>query len=260
MKINKRYLSVLPLFLLLAGAHGAPAVPPVSGAVGAAGGVTGAAAGRPAAALGGVAGAANTGPGGSNAAAGSGLNSGVSGAGNAGEIETIGMRQDRLRAEASANGQGTALAPGLAATDTHSVGVALDVGPTVTTIRSAAFATREQLTTDVDQRMDAGAKAMVEFKERAKLLDASAQAEFKAAVKDADARAKQLKKSVNAARKDSEQTWGKDRDSLAADYEAYASAMARAEAATAPRVQPAAASVDSSTQASGTAAVDVDKR
>ncbi len=258
MKITKRYLSVLPLFLFLAGAHGAPAVPPVSGVVGAAGGVAGAPAVRPAAALGGVAGAANTGPGGSNAAAGSGLNSGVSGAGNAGEIETIGMRQDRLRAEANANGQGTAFAPGLAATDAHSVSVALDAGPTATTIRSATFTTREQLTTDVDQRMDAGAKAMVEFKERAKLLDASAQAEFKVAVKDADARAKQLKKSAKSARKGSEETWGKDRDSLAADYEAYASAMARVEAATAPHVQPAAVSLDAGTQTN--AAVGADKR
>jgi hypothetical protein len=227
--------------------------------VGAAGGVTGAAAGRPAAALGGVAGAANTGPGGSSAAVGSGLNGGVSGAGNAGEIETIGMRQDRLRAEANANGQGTALAPGLAATDAHSVSVALDAGPTATAIRSAAFATRDQLATDLDQRMDAGAKVMVELKERAKLLDASAQAEFKAAVKDADARAKQLKKSAKAVRKGSEGTWDKDRESLAADYDAYASAMAHAEAATAPHVQPAAVSLDSGTQVSGAAAASADK-
>lgn len=260
MKINKRYAAVLPLVLFLAGAHGAPAVPPVGGVVGAAGGVTGAAAVRPAAALGGVAGAASTGPGGSSAAVGSGLNSGVSGAGNAGEIETIGMRQDRLRAEADANGQGTALAPGLAVTDAHSASVALDAGPTVTTIRSAAFAAHEPLAADVDRRMEASAKAMVELKQRAKLLDASAQAEFKAAVKDADARAKQLKKSAKAVRKGSQETWDKDRDSLAADYDAYASAMARVEAAAVPRVQPTAASLDSGTQASGSAAASADKR
>jgi len=259
MKIKKHYASVLPLVLFLAGAHGAPAVPPVGGVVGAAGGVTGTAAGRPAAALGGVAGAANTGPGGSSASVGSGLNSGVSGAGNAGEIETIGMRQDRLRAEADAKGQGTALAPGLAVADAHSVNVALDAGPTATTIRSAAFATHEQLATDVDQRMDAGAKVMVELKERSKLLDASAQTEFKAAVKDADARAKQLKKSAKAVRKGSQETWDKDRDSLAADYEAYASAMARVEAATAPHVQPAAVSLDSGAQATSGVAAGTDK-
>jgi hypothetical protein len=134
-----------------------------------------------------------------------------------GAFETIGMRQQRLAARS-----------GLAATP--SAMAALRAGPSVQDIRAASSDSRLQMTSTIDDRVAASAKAMAAMQVQSKSLPRDAQTEFKAAARDVAIREKDLKASMKIARRASTETWSESRASLAAKYDAYAQAVAHAEA------------------------------
>jgi hypothetical protein len=63
-------------------------------------------------------------------------------------------------------------------------------------------------------------------------MGAAGRQQFDAAAEDVKEKAKQLKKSLKDARKATDAQWDASRAQVAADYEAYAAAVARVDAAT----------------------------
>ena len=253
MKTMHYCVSTLSIAALVAGtalANGA--APIVHGAVGAVGGVTGGLSiggGNPAAAMAagsfhssaGVAGGAS----GAAHAGGEAFSGGASGGATSDEFESIGMRQARLQtqttvnplADAHASARAHEVSPRFASSSSASA--ALDATATAAKTRAATIETREDTIAEIKSRIKASDKDMSDLKVEAKENGPAAQAEFKAAAKDVAASEKELKRSMKAADKASADTWADSRTKLAADYEAYASAMAHAETAAAARAMPA---------------------
>ena len=111
-----------------------------------------------------------------------------------------------------------------------SVSAALDSATFAPTIRSTAIATRDQVISDVETRIAATETAMNAMGKTASEMSAEGHKQFKAASDDVKEKAKALRKSAQAARKATEQDWDAARAQLAADYEAYASALASIDA------------------------------
>ncbi len=173
--------------------------------------------------------------------------SSVSGMGSFDAGESIGMRQERMRAEQEAHNavgvphSGAADSHASVMGETRGISVAtlaasgasasLNTAETVHTIQAGAMAQREQLLDELHARVEASAKAMGSVRKSGAKLDGDAKAEFKAADADVKAKEKALKKSMKAAEKASADAWTDSRAKLAADYDAYASAVAKAEVA-----------------------------
>lgn len=121
--------------------------------------------------------------------------------------------------------------PGAKGAAAGSIAATLDAGPTVRVIESRSIAAREELATEIDQRIDASSHAVASLKRQARSLDDEAQTEFDAAMKDVALREKQLKRSAKHVRKATSENWEEARSAVAADYSAYAQAVMRAEAA-----------------------------
>jgi hypothetical protein len=134
-----------------------------------------------------------------------------------GAFETIGMRQERVATQTDV-------------AQRHVATTALNSGPSSLAIHAASRTEREQLATDIDERVAASSKAMAAMKTQSKSLNGDARAEFKSAAKDVDAREKELHASLKAARDASDETWVDRRASVAASYEAYTQSVGRAEA------------------------------
>jgi hypothetical protein len=108
--------------------------------------------------------------------------------------------------------------PALVPTGRNTVAVAatMDATTVAQSIRSATMANRDQVLADIESRLSASDKIMTSMSSVASDLNA-----------DVKAKASTLKKSISNARKD----WDRNREQLAADYEAYAAALARVDAA-----------------------------
>lgn len=113
---------------------------------------------------------------------------------------------------------GFAAEPGLMPTGRTTVAVAttMDATNVAQSIRSGTAANRDQILNDIESRLNASEKMMKSMSGVAS--DVSAEVK---------AKAKNLKKSLSNARKD----WDANYNQLAADYEAYAAALARVDAA-----------------------------
>lgn len=144
--------------------------------------------------------------------------------------ESIGMKQERLRLEASAREDGAARAPAGQVEATMVASGFLEAGSTATRVRDASVSIREEMYTQLNSRIDASANAMAALGRRSSQLRGESRAEFAAALKDAQAREKQLRSSLQTSRTASPETWADSRSAVAADYEAYAAAVSRAEA------------------------------
>jgi hypothetical protein len=148
-------------------------------------------------------------------------------------FETIGMRQERIKGEAdtrAANAGGRALeANGMARANERAVVAVTNAGPSSDHIRRADVNARSEIIAGIDGRISAGSRTVGELNSRARTLSGEAKADFKAAMKDVDAREKDLKASVKAARKASPEAWAESRAHVAASYEAYTQSLARAE-------------------------------
>lgn len=96
--------------------------------------------------------------------------------------------------------------------------------------RDAMFSAREAICSDIGARIAASENTMTRLKAYSDNLTTDAKAGFDAAVKDANAREQDLKKSLEAAVNAGTGTWDNARASVATHYNLYSEAVARAEA------------------------------
>lgn len=101
-------------------------------------------------------------------------------------------------------------------------------------IRATSLSSRDHVIADLESRLSATETALSGLEGPSREMTAEGRKHFKALSDDVKDRARALRKSAQAARKASEQEWDSARAQLAADYEAYAAALARADAAAAP--------------------------
>jgi len=110
----------------------------------------------------------------------------------------------------------------------------LDSRATVEQIRAAAHANRDAILAEVKTRIDASVRATARLRSEARRLDGDARAEFQASIDDVKVREKAVKQSLKTARQARGDAQTAAQSRLAADYTAYAEAVARAEAAATP--------------------------
>ncbi len=112
-----------------------------------------------------------------------------------------------------------------------SASAALELTETVRTISSAALPARDALLSEVNARLATSESAMAALRARARIQgEGNYQTALRDAVKDAQARAKALQRSIKAADRTKANGWAEARADLAAHYRAYAEAVAHAEA------------------------------
>lgn len=122
--------------------------------------------------------------------------------------------------------------PGLLPTGRPTIAVAstLETATFAPTIRVATHASRDQIVTDIESRVKASESAMSSMRSSASQMSADGRQAFDTAATDVKDKAKALRKSINAAKKASASEWENARAQLAADYDAYAAALARVDA------------------------------
>jgi hypothetical protein len=108
---------------------------------------------------------------------------------------------------------------------------AMNSAATLRDLNTATFATRDTVLTQVDARLDNARRATAELQRNSRNLSAEARTRFDAAYSDVEAREAALRRSENDARQASSSNWAQAQARLAADYDAYVQAVARAEAA-----------------------------
>jgi uncharacterized protein YbjQ (UPF0145 family) len=129
-----------------------------------------------------------------------------------------------VNATAGARGVPAAPNPNLTAS------AALDMTDTIHAINASTVQARQSLLGDVNARMEASDHAMADLSLQAKTLRGDALANFKVAVKDVQVKEKALKRSLKTAHKAKPEAWIQVRADLAAHFNAYAEAVAHAEA------------------------------
>ena len=152
---------------------------------------------------------------------------GLSAGGNASGIETIGMRQARLSAQAADNASvhgGNANAGGM-----DSLNASLNTGPAIDGIQDTKITARDKLRADVDATLGAGEQAMARIAASTKHAKEASQADFSLAQKAVIAREKELKASVAATAGATADTWVRARQRVAVAFSAYAAALAQAQ-------------------------------
>jgi hypothetical protein len=128
---------------------------------------------------------------------------------------------------------GFAAEPGLMPTGrpTTAISASIDSATVAPAIRSTMFASRDAVLRDIDARLSSSEHAMSSLRGTTSQMSAEGRQSFDAAHDEVKARAKALKKSIKTARHASEAEWESARAQLAADYEAYAAALARVDTA-----------------------------
>ncbi len=99
----------------------------------------------------------------------------------------------------------------------------------VSKIQSADYSSRSDLTSNVEQSIDSQKSQLKTVKREGRHLDGQAKSDFKSAWEDVEAREKDLKHSLRDARNASATDWDAARTKLAADYQAFESAVSRAQ-------------------------------
>jgi hypothetical protein len=158
------------------------------------------------------------------------------GATHADGASSAAVRTDRSGVNSSADihASATGQERGLAVANTVSGGAAasLNVPDVVHQIHDTSFAGREAVTKDVDAKIDATSHTLSDLRHSARELKGDARDRFNAAYDDVRAKEKALKSSLKEARKATEANWAEAQAKLASDYDAYAQAVASAEATT----------------------------
>lgn len=98
-------------------------------------------------------------------------------------------------------------------------------------IRNASFEARDNLVDTVRSRMRQSDATMREFRRTRSEMSAEGRTQFDSEASDVHAKAKALDKSLRAAAKASSADWDSARQQLAADFDAYADALARVDSA-----------------------------
>jgi hypothetical protein len=124
--------------------------------------------------------------------------------------------------------------PGLLPTGRTTVVVAtpLEVTTFGPSIRSMTIDSRNQMFTDIETRVKNSEHAMASLRSTTSQMSAEGRQQFTAASDEVKEKAKALRKSLKDARRATDAQWDSTRAQLAADYEAYAAAVARVDAAT----------------------------
>jgi hypothetical protein len=131
--------------------------------------------------------------------------------------------------DAAANGSAAAQTHDLNAGSSGAVDVSTALNPsdTMRDINATAFDARKSVVSEVSDRIDAGKKMISSLKTKAESLDNDARTKFNTALDDAKAKEKILKRSLKEARNASNaDAWSVAQATLAADYQAYATAVA----------------------------------
>lgn len=115
------------------------------------------------------------------------------------------------------------------------VASALDATNFAPTIRAATYANRDQVIADIESRINAANATLGTARSTASTMSADGRSAFATADKAVTQKAKDLKKSIQAARKAGASEWENARAQLAADFDAYASAVAQIDASAAGR-------------------------
>lgn len=145
----------------------------------------------------------------------------------------VNRRSMEARANAGADIQSQTPINGLATGNNLSTSATsvLSPGETVRDIRSANQSSRDALYSQVNGRLENAGRLVSDLDHRANELRGDAKTQFKAAAADIRDKERALKRSLNDVRKASNDNWSDAQARLAADYEAYATAIARAQAA-----------------------------
>lgn len=140
------------------------------------------------------------------------------------------------RVDAGASGQVTldnrVNGLGAAKVVTGESSASLRADETVRAIQSTRFATRDQVTASVEERLGATSNLISELRTRANAASDNSKATFARALAEMRQREENLRASLRAATKaTSESSWGAAQSQLAQDYSAYARAVTEAEVA-----------------------------
>jgi hypothetical protein len=133
---------------------------------------------------------------------------------------------------ASAEGQANGPAVAEVASNKDQDPATVSMAETVKSIREADFSQRESVTADVQARLDASTRLVGELQAKAETTGERVRRAFGTALTDVRKQEKQLRASLKAGAKATNgSAWGEAQSALARDYEAYAHAVAQAEAA-----------------------------
>jgi hypothetical protein len=113
----------------------------------------------------------------------------------------------------------------------EAVAAALDVQNFAPTLRAATIASRGQVITAIESRVGSAETALHAIEKSTAEMSEDGRRQFTAASGEAKAKARALRQSVEAARRANENEWDGARAQLAADYYAYAAALARIDSA-----------------------------
>ena len=115
---------------------------------------------------------------------------------------------------------------------TVAVATSMDTVAFVPTIHTSTYAAREQLISDIEQRVANSEAGMASYRATLNQMSADGRRSFESASDDVKDKAKALQKSIKNARKAKDSNWEASRAELASAYEAYAAALARVDAST----------------------------
>lgn len=122
--------------------------------------------------------------------------------------------------------------PALTPTGRSTVAVAstLDAAGYSPVIRASMYESRAQTVADIENRLTASESALASVSASSSAMNEDARKSFDAARDDVKAKEKALRKSIKAANKADASEWENARAQLAADYDAYAAAVASLDA------------------------------
>ncbi len=127
----------------------------------------------------------------------------------------------------------TIVEPGVAPTGRTSTSVAMPLAATqtATALNSADFRNRELILADVDARLNASDNALRTVRASATQMSAASSTQFRTVDEDVTRAERALRESLRAARAASEQQWDAARARLSSDFQTYAAALTRLDAA-----------------------------
>jgi vacuolar-type H+-ATPase subunit H len=124
----------------------------------------------------------------------------------------------------------TAVDPGVLPTGRVAVATSLNAQTFAPTIRSATFENRAQIIADIESRVQSTESALDSLRRTNNQLSADARRSFDTAANDLKDKAKALRKSIDSARKATAGEWENARAQLAANFDDYATSVARIDA------------------------------
>lgn len=140
-------------------------------------------------------------------------------------------RANGVNASSQGSLNGTSRAPGLNGTATGQVSLSLNTTETTAQIRNSTFETRDTVLSQVDTTLKTTHESMAQLRQRGSELSGDARDEFKNAYEQLRLREQALRESIREARHATVSTYPDAQAKLASDYDAYAEAVAAAEAA-----------------------------